>query len=129
MGGNLKNPSYEAVCTGNTGHAEVVHLEYDPNKIKYEDLLSFFWRVHDPTTLNRQGNDKGTQYRSAIFFYTPEQEAAAKKSLQEIQNSGKIKDPIVTHILPAGEFYDGEEYHQDYLGKNPGGYCNHRLRW
>jgi len=128
MGGSLKNPTYKQVCSGDTGHAEVLYLEYDPAKTKYRDLLSFFWRVHDPTTPNRQGNDVGTQYRSAVFFYTPEQEAEARQVKTELEEAGKWKN-IVTEIAPASQFYRGEDYHQLYLDNNPNGYCNHRPRW
>eukprot|EP00026_Physarum_polycephalum_P016612 Phypoly_transcript_17557.p1 GENE.Phypoly_transcript_17557~~Phypoly_transcript_17557.p1 ORF type:complete len:179 (+),score=26.63 Phypoly_transcript_17557:184-720(+) len=129
QGGDAKNPTYKQVCTGNTGHAEVLVVEYDDTKVNYADLVRFFYRMHDPTTLNRQGNDTGTQYRSVIFFYTPEQEAIAKKVTQEIIDEKRYPDPIVTQIAPAGEFYTAEDYHQKYLEANPGGYCNHRIRW
>ncbi|KAL0483600.1 peptide methionine sulfoxide reductase [Acrasis kona] len=127
MGGSSKNPSYRDVCTGQTGHAEVLYLEYKPEEVKFEDLVEYFFRMHDPTTLNRQGNDQGTQYRSAIFYYTEEQKAAAEKVKKDI--SSKVKGEIVTEIAPASEFYVAEDYHQKYLENNPGGYCNHRLRW
>jgi peptide-methionine (S)-S-oxide reductase len=127
MGGTTKNPNYEQVCTGRTGHAEVLYLEYDPSKVKYDELVQFFFRMHDPTTKDRQGNDKGTQYRSVIFYYTPEQKEIAERVTHEIQ--ARFKDPIVTTIEPASEFYKAEEYHQQYLEKNPQGYCNHYLRW
>ena len=122
-GGTSKNPSYEAVCTGLTGHAEAIEVTYDPSKISYEDLLEFFFTHHDPTTLNRQGNDIGTQYRSAIFFYSPEQEKAALNAKEILAKSGILKKPVVTEIKPAGEFYSAEDYHQKYLQKNPHGYC------
>jgi len=128
-GGDVNNPSYEDVCTGTTNHAEVVQLDYDESIVSYEQLLNFFWRMHDPTTPNRQGNDRGTQYRSVVFYHSPEQEAAAKKVLAEMQASGKFSAPIVTQIVPAGEYYNGEDYHQRYLEKNPGGYCNHKIRF
>ncbi len=117
MGGKLENPSYENVCSGDTGHAEVVHVEYDPELVSYEDLLRVFWNGHDPTTPNRQGPDVGSQYRSAIFFYTPEQEAAARTSKEMLQASDQFKDPIVTEIAPASAFYRAEEYHQKYFEK------------
>ncbi len=114
-GGSLKNPTYEDVCTDQTGHAEVVEVEYDPAKVSYDELLKVFWEIHDPTTLNRQGPDIGTQYRSAILFHTPEQKSAAEASKERLQSSGKYKKPIVTEITPASEFYQAEEYHQQYL--------------
>lgn len=132
LGGKVANPSYEAVCTGKTGHAEVLQLEFD-DSIKYEDLVTFFFSMHDPTTLNRQGNDRGTQYRSAIFFHSPEQEAVAKRVRDEIQASAHMKKyqetEIKTEIAPASEFFKAEAYHQGYLEANPGGYCNHRPYW
>jgi peptide-methionine (S)-S-oxide reductase len=115
-GGALENPTYKDVCSGTTGHAEVVEVEYDPSKVSYEELLEVFWENHDPTTLNRQGPDVGTQYRSAIFFHTPEQEAAARASKERAQD--RFKKPIVTEITPAAEFYRAEEYHQRYFEKN-----------
>jgi len=129
LGGSEKTPSYERVCTGKTNHAEVLYLEYDSSKIKYEQLLEFFWRMHDPTTLNRQGNDAGTQYRSAVFYYTPEQQKEANEMKETLQKSGKIKGTITTEISPATEFFKAEEYHQNYLETNPHGYCNHYMRW
>ncbi len=117
MGGTLENPTYEDVCTGETGHAEVVQVEYDPMSVTYEQLLDVFWNNHDPTTLNRQGPDVGTQYRSAIFSHTPEQEAAARASKQRLEASGKYRGDIVTEITPAGPFTKAEEYHQKYLEK------------
>jgi len=129
MGGNKQFPTYKDVCTGLTGHAEVIQMEYDPKKIAFEDLVTFFFRIHDPTTLNRQGNDIGTQYRSVIFYHTDEQETIARRLLHESQQSGKIQGEIVTQIIPAGEFWKAEDYHQKYLEKNPDGYCNHRIRW
>ncbi len=117
MGGTRKDPSYEDVCTGRTGHAEVVHLEYDPAQVSYDDLLNVFWNCHDPTTLNRQGPDVGTQYRSVIFFHTPAQEAAAHASKEQLGQSAKHSRPIVTAIAPAAEFYRAEDYHQQYYEK------------
>ncbi|BCT69056.1 peptide-methionine (S)-S-oxide reductase MsrA [Nitrosospira sp. NRS527] len=116
-GGHIKNPVYRDVCSGETGHAEVVQVEYDPSQVDYDGLLDVFWNCHNPTTRNRQGPDVGTQYRSAIFFYTPEQEIAAKASREKLQQSGRWRDPIVTEILPASEFYPAEEYHQHYFEK------------
>jgi peptide-methionine (S)-S-oxide reductase len=117
-GGSLNNPTYEDVCSGKTGHAEVVQVEYDPSKASYEELLEVFWNIHDPTILNRQGPDIGTQYRSAIFFHTPEQESVAIASKEKLQNSGRYKRPIVTEITSASEFYRAEEYHQRYYEKH-----------
>lgn len=113
LGGTLENPSYEQVCTGRTGHAEVVEIEFDPDRVSYDELLDAFWELHDPTQLNRQGPDVGAQYRSAIFFHSPEQEAAALASKQRAQD--RYKRPIVTEVTPASEFYRAEEYHQRYL--------------
>jgi len=131
MGGNESSdgtpPSYARVCSGRTGHAEVLFMEYDPNEVKYEDLVRFFYRMHDPTTLNRQGNDKGTQYRSVIFYFTPEQKQLAEQVTQQVQS--QFKSPIVTSFEPAGTYFKAEDDHQLYLDKNPNGYCNHRLRW
>lgn len=121
-GGTWKNPSYEEVCTGRTGHAEVVLLEFDPSQVSYDQLLDVFWDSHDPTTLNQQGPDIGSQYRSVIFFYSPEQEAAALRSKEKLQHSGKYKKDIVTEIKPAPEFYKAEEYHQQYLAKSGKGF-------
>jgi peptide-methionine (S)-S-oxide reductase len=115
-GGHTENPTYGDVCSGTTGHAEVAEVEYDPSKVSYEKLLEVFWENHDPTTPNRQGPDVGTQYRSAIFFHNPEQEAAARASKEEAQT--RFKDPIVTEITSASEFYRAEEYHQRYFEKN-----------
>jgi peptide methionine sulfoxide reductase msrA/msrB len=117
QGGTTKNPSYEDVCTGRTGHAEVVHVEYDPAETPYEKLLELFWAEHDPTTPNRQGPDVGTQYRSVIFYYTPAQKAAAEASKARLEANGHFRRPIVTQILPAPDFYRAEEYHQRYLEK------------
>ncbi len=117
MGGTLANPSYEDVCTDETGHAEVVQVEFDPARVSFEKLLDVFWQNHDPTTLNRQGPDEGTQYRSAIFFHTPEQERAARASIERLAASGQFKRPIVTQVVPAAEFWRAEEYHQRYLQK------------
>jgi peptide methionine sulfoxide reductase msrA/msrB len=124
IGGTKKNPTYEEVCTGKTGHAESVRVIFNPKVVSYEKLLEHFWDLHDPTSLNRQGNDVGSQYRSAIYYTTPEQEKKAKASLTKLEKSGLYSKKIVTEILPAKEFYLAEEYHQDYLKKNPGGYCH-----
>ncbi|MBI3315866.1 MAG: peptide-methionine (S)-S-oxide reductase MsrA [Candidatus Omnitrophica bacterium] len=123
-GGRTADPSYEEVCTGLTGHAEAIEITYDPSKISYDDLLAFFFRHHDPTTLNRQGPDVGTQYRSAIFFHTPAQRVSAEAAKAALDRSGFFKRPIVTEIKLAGSFYPAEDYHQDYLKKNPRGYCS-----
>lgn len=117
LGGTLENPTYKDVCSGSTGHAEVVQVSYDPAQVSYEQLLDLFWKMHDPTTLNRQGPDVGTQYRSAIFFHTPDQRMAAERSKQEIQASGNFSRPIVTEVTPASTFYPAEDYHQQYLAK------------
>jgi peptide-methionine (S)-S-oxide reductase len=122
-GGRLENPTYEDVCSGRTGHAEVVEVEYDPSKVTYDKLLDVFWENHDPTTLNRQGPDVGEQYRSAIFFLAPEQEAAARASKERLEKSGRYKRPIVTEIQPARTFYRAEEYHQRYLEKHGLAHC------
>lgn len=118
MGGTLDDPTYEDVCTNETGHAEVVQVRYDPCLISYKELLDLFWKIHNPTTLNRQGPDVGTQYRSAIFYHTPEQKAIAVASKEKLQSSGKFDKPIVTEITPASTFYKAEEYHQQYLEKH-----------
>lgn len=117
MGGSLENPTYEQVCTDRTGHAEVVQVEYDPSAISYEDLLMAFWQSHDPTTPNRQGPDVGMQYRSAVFFHTPEQEKAAKAVRGKLEASGMFKRRIVTEITPASTFWKAEDYHQQYYAK------------
>jgi peptide-methionine (S)-S-oxide reductase len=116
-GGHTKNPSYEDVCAKGTGHAEVVLVEFDLAKVSYEVLLNVFWESHDPTQLNRQGPDVGTQYRSAIFYFTPEQEAAARASKERAGKSGRFRRPIVTEITPASEFWRAEDYHQQYFEK------------
>ncbi|MBI4489101.1 MAG: peptide-methionine (S)-S-oxide reductase MsrA [Deltaproteobacteria bacterium] len=116
-GGTLINPAYEDVCTGQTGHAEVVQVDYDPSQVSYGELLEVFWQIHDPTTLNRQGPDIGTQYRSAIFYHSPEQKAQAEASREWLEKSGRAKRPIVTEIMPASEFHRAEEYHQQYFEK------------
>ena len=116
-GGDYKNPTYKDVCSDRTGHAEAVEVEYDPAKVSYEDLLNVFWENHDPTQLNRQGPDFGTQYRSVIFYHSPEQEHAARTSKQELEKSGQFSRPIVTQIVPAVTFYEAEDHHQQYLEK------------
>jgi len=123
-GGTLKNPTYQDVCTDRTGHAEAVQVEYDPSQVSYDDLLRVFWENHDPTQLNRQGPDFGTQYRSAIFFHDAQQEAAARASKEKLETSGRYKRPIVTQIVPAAEFYRAEEYHQQYLEKRGLAHCH-----
>ena len=122
-GGHLKGPTYRAVCTGDTGHAEAVEIEYDPSRITYDELLQAFWETHDPTTLNRQGPDFGTQYRSAIFFHTPEQESAARASKQKLEAAGRYRNPVVTEIVPASAYYRAEEYHQQYFEKQGISHC------
>jgi peptide-methionine (S)-S-oxide reductase len=122
-GGSFPNPTYHDVCTGRTGHAEAVEVEFDPARVSYQDLLRAFWENHDPTTLNRQGPDHGTQYRSAIYFHTPEQQAAALASKQQLERAGTFKRPIVTEITPASAFYRAEEYHQQYLEKRGQATC------
>jgi peptide-methionine (S)-S-oxide reductase len=124
LGGNFENPSYRGVCTGKTGHAEVVEVEYDPSLVTYEKLLKVFWENHDPTQHNRQGPDVGAQYRSAIFFHTPEQEAAARASKQTLERDGKYKRPIAAEITPTSKFYRAEEYHQQYLEKRGLAQCH-----
>ena len=124
MGGKLKDPTYQDVCTDRTGHAEVVQVEFDPSEVSYEELLRVFWENHDPTTLNRQGPDTGTQYRSVIFYHTPEQEASAKASKESLGKSGRYKRPIVTEIIPAPEFWRAEDYHQQYLEKRGLAHCH-----
>jgi peptide methionine sulfoxide reductase msrA/msrB len=127
-GGSIPSPTYEMMTTGKTGHAEAVKIVFDPRKLSYADLLRYFFRLHDPTTLNRQGNDRGTQYRSAIFYASPEQKRIAEEVLKEVGASGKWKAPLVTEVTPASEWYRAEEYHQDYLQRNPNGYTCHFLR-
>ena len=124
MGGKLNDPTYQDVCTDRTGHAEVVQVEYDPSEVSYEELLRVFWDNHDPTTLNRQGPDTGTQYRSVIFYHTPEQETAAKASQDALTKSGRYKRPIVTEITAAPEFWKAEDYHQQYLEKRGLAHCH-----
>lgn len=116
-GGKTENPTYREVCSDRTGHAEVVQVEYDPERVTYDQLLDVFWKAHDPTQLNRQGPDHGSQYRSAIFYHSPEQEKAALASKERLQASGRVSRPVVTEVAPAGPFWLAEEYHQQYLRK------------
>ena len=127
-GGTLKTPSYEDVKTGDTGHAESIEVKFDPARISYGALLDFFFRIHDPTTPNRQGNDIGTQYRSAIFYSSPEQKAEAEAAVKRAAHTGRWQRPVTTSLEPAGEFWPAEDYHQDYLRKHPGGYTCHYIR-
>lgn len=123
-GGTVANPSYEAVCAGRTGHAEVVQVTFDPAVLSYRDLVAVFFGIHDPTTLNRQGADVGTQYRSAIYYHNPEQERTAREVIAELERDQVFDSPIVTEVAPFTVFYPAEEYHQDYFRRNPGqGYC------
>lgn len=123
-GGNVENPTYEEVCTGTTGHAEVTQITYDSSVISFDELLEVFWKTHDPTTLNKQGNDIGTQYRSVIFYHNEKQKNLAEKYKTELDKSGAWENPIVTEISPFENFYSAENYHQDYYNNNPKqGYC------
>jgi peptide-methionine (S)-S-oxide reductase len=124
-GGNVPNPSYEAVCTGKTGHAEVSRITYDPELISYDELLEIFWKTHNPTTLNQQGNDVGTQYRSVIFYHNEEQKKKAEYYKEELNKSGAWDNPVITEITPFNKFYKAEDYHQHYFERNPyQGYCS-----
>jgi peptide-methionine (S)-S-oxide reductase len=126
MGGHPVNPTYEQVCQGNTGHAEVVCLTYDPAKVSFKDLLEVFFAIHDPTTLNRQGGDAGTQYRSAIFYHTPQQRADAEEIIARLNSAKLWEDAIVTELTPVSTFYPAEDYHQEYFSRNPGQpYCQY----
>lgn len=127
-GGELKDPSYENVCTGETHHAEAVKVTFDSEQTGLEELLHYFFRIHDPTTLNHQGHDQGTQYRSALFLRTEDQKSRAQKVIQEVNESGRWAKPVVTTLEPEQEFYLAEEYHQKYLEKNPQGYSCHFFR-
>ena len=129
MGGFVKNPTYEDACSGKTGHAEIAQIKFDPSVITFKELLEVFWKTHDPTTLNRQGNDVGTQYRSAIFYTTPEQKELASKYKKKLNESGAFSNPIVTEIAKAAEFYTAGSKHTDYFKRNPGtGYCQMVVR-
>jgi len=119
MGGHVKNPAYREVCSGTTGHAEAVRITFDPTEVSYEDLLDVFFAIHDSTTLNQQGNDIGTQYRSAIFYVDEEQRRLAEKAIAELEDAHVWPDPVVTALEPAGPFYKAEPYHQDYFANNP----------
>ncbi|HXC38217.1 MAG TPA: peptide-methionine (S)-S-oxide reductase MsrA [Burkholderiales bacterium] len=124
MGGAVDRPSYEAVCTGRTGHAEVVQVTFDPKVVSFRELLDVFFVIHDPTTLNRQGNDMGTQYRSAVFYHSPEQKKVAEEAIAAVNESGAWGAPAVTEVTPAAKFWIAESYHQEYFARNPGqGYC------
>jgi peptide-methionine (S)-S-oxide reductase len=125
-GGHTRNPTYPQVCSENTGHAETVMVEYDPKVVSYDRLLQLFWDIHDPTTPDRQGPDVGDQYRSVIFYHSPEQKEAAIASRDKLQRSGELQNPIVTEIVPAGEFYKAEEYHQQYVEKGGIAFCHRR---
>lgn len=122
-GGTTENPTYEQVCTDRTGHAEVVQVEFDPAAVPYDDLLNLFWECHDPTQFNRQGPDYGSQYRSVIFFYSPEQEQAARESMARLNASGKLRRPAVTQIVPHTKFWRAEDYHQQYFEKRGVSHC------
>jgi peptide-methionine (S)-S-oxide reductase len=123
-GGSNPNPSYQAVCTGRTGHAEAVRITFDPNGVSYRELLEVFFAIHDPTTLDRQGHDVGTQYRSAIFYHSPDQKAVAEDVIASLTKEKVFDDLIVTEVVPAGPFYVAEDYHQEYFARNPTqGYC------
>jgi peptide-methionine (S)-S-oxide reductase len=124
MGGHVVNPSYQAVCTGTTGHSEVIQITYDPSVVTFADVLDVFFTIHDPTTLNRQGNDVGTQYRSAIYYHTPEQQQIAQEKIAHYDQAAIWNNPIVTEVTAAERFYAAEDYHQEYFANNPNqGYC------
>ncbi len=123
-GGHVPNPDYGAVCSGKSGHAEVVQVTFDPDEVSYREILEVFFTIHDPTTLNRQGADVGTQYRSAVFTHSPEQEQTAREVIRDLEAEGVWENPIVTQVEPLQKFYPAEEYHQHYFARNPGqGYC------
>ena len=128
-GGITPAPTYETVKKGETGHAESIKVIFDPSRVSFSSLLDFFFTMHDPTTSNRQGNDRGTQYRSAIFYLSEEQKSIAEQKIKNVEASQRWKAPIVTEVTQAGPFFDAEEYHQDYLVKNPGGYTCHYVRF
>ena len=126
MGGHTDNPTYERVCEGDTGYAEVVQLTFDPSVVSFAEILQVFFVIHDPTTLNRQGNDVGTQYRSAIFYHSPQQKATAERVMAEITRARLYRDPLVTELAPASTFYPAEGYHQQYFARNPNQpYCQY----
>ena len=128
-GGQVNNPTYEEVCTGLTGHAEVCQIKYDPSRVKFKELLEVFWKTHDPTTLNRQGADRGTQYRSAVFYHNEEQKEITEAYKKQLDESGDWRDPIVTEISPLTDYFTAEKYHQDYFKNNPfQGYCRAVIR-
>ncbi len=128
MGGGRPNPTYEAVCTGTTGYAEIIQIRFDPQVISFRELLEIFFGIHDPTTLNRQGNDSGTQYRSAIFYHSPQQETTAKQVIEQLTNDKLFDTPIVTEIVTASTFYIAEPYHQEYFVQNPSQpYCSYLI--
>ena len=127
-GGQTANPTYKDICTGTTGHAESIEITFDPALTSYRKILEFFFQMHDPTTKNRQGNDIGTQYRSAIFYLSDEQKQTAEDLIKEIDDAAFLDAPVVTEITPASSFYKAEDYHQDYLEKNQGGYTCHFIR-
>ncbi|WP_293897967.1 peptide-methionine (S)-S-oxide reductase MsrA [Sporocytophaga sp.] len=128
-GGQVENPTYKEVCTGNTGHAEVIQVYYDPAVVSFKDLLEVFWQTHDPTTLNRQGNDVGTQYRSSVFYHNAEQKELAEKYKKELDHSGAFSSPIVTEIVPISKFFPAEDYHQNYFNLNQGQpYCTYVIK-
>jgi len=128
-GGKVKNPTYREVCTGLTGHAEVIQVKFDPKVITYEEILEVFWNTHDPTTLNKQGNDEGPQYRSVVFYHNDEQKKVAQQYKDQLAKSGVFKSPIVTEITPFKVFYAAEDYHQNYYALNPNqGYCQYVIR-
>jgi peptide-methionine (S)-S-oxide reductase len=129
MGGRTANPTYEQVCSGDTGHAEVVRLTFDPGVVSFKEILEVFFVIHDPTTLNRQGNDAGTQYRSAVFYHSAEQKSAAEQVIANLGSAGIYDDPIVTEVVPASQFYVAEDYHQEYFRRNPAQpYCAYVVR-
>ena len=125
MGGHVENPTYRAVCTGSTGHVEVVQVTFDPSVTTFREILEVFFAIHDPTTRDRQGNDSGPQYRSAIFYHSPDQKAVAEEVIREIEREKIWSNPVVTEVRPAEKFYVAEDYHQEYFAKNPNqGYCS-----
>jgi peptide-methionine (S)-S-oxide reductase len=129
MGGKTVNPTYEEVCSGQTGHAEVTQLTFDPSAVSFKEILEVFFVIHDPTTLNRQGNDVGTQYRSAVFYHSPDQKSAAEQVIANLNSARIYDDPIVTEIAAASKFYVAEDYHQEYYRRNPGQpYCAYVVR-